>query len=267
MFVMSCLCLAATIARPTSCSDTHSYNSFCQNASENSEIFSNFRTNEVYRGILEHVSMEQGRDYLNVILQQDPEILTHLQAFKKNDSLGNPLLYSYDKTGMISPTTLRYIKVASNLMQLFGSSLDGGSIIEIGGGYGGQCRILSELVKYKNYTIVDLPGPLALTKKYLETLNVPNVTFKTFDEDLNEDFYDLVISNYAYTECTQEMQEKYDREILSRSKNGYFTCADQGSSKPDFLGRIQKFGIQYEIMDENPKTGASNYCLIWKDKW
>ena len=61
--------------------------------------------------------------------------------FRENDRLGSPLTCDYDACGRFSPTTLRYAKVYSDLMRLF-RDLDGQRIIEIGGGYGGQCFVI-----------------------------------------------------------------------------------------------------------------------------
>ena len=43
----------------------------------------------------------------------DPKLLEHPQWFKDNDKYGNPDRYEYGEAGLVSPTTLRYVKVAA----------------------------------------------------------------------------------------------------------------------------------------------------------
>jgi len=252
-------------SHPTSASDFNDYTSFCQKAAEDPEIFAHFKASGIYQIVLEHLNYDQGKQFLNLIMAQSPEFLKYAELFRTNDLIGDPKVFTYPVIGQMSPSTLRYIKIASDLTLLFGD-LNGASIIEIGGGYGGQCKIISDLYKFKKYTIVDLPGPVALTKKYLEAQGVTNVEFKTFDDTINDEAFDLLLSNYAYTECTTEMQEKYDREILSRSTKGYMISSEQGRKKTDTFNRLRSYGIVFTQLPEHPQTANSslpNYTLIW----
>lgn len=265
-------CLATTalmaLSQPTSITDFEAYNQLCEQAAKDPSVFAHFRNHQIYCKVLEHVSPMLGRQYLDAIKAATPELLQNMEAFRKNDAFGNPPTYFYPETGRIAPTTLRYIKVASDLKRLFGSSLEGSSIIEIGGGYGGQCKIIADLYKFKSYTLVDLPGPIALTKEFLKKQKVPNVYFKTFDEVIADESFDLVISNYAYTECSAEMQEKYCQEILSHSKRGYLICTQEPGSlaplKEASLARFKSYGIAYEIFPEDPCSNPVNYLVIWR---
>ncbi|MBS0620549.1 MAG: putative sugar O-methyltransferase [Verrucomicrobia bacterium] len=256
------------LEHPTSVSDYREFTEFCQRAADNSEVFASFRQSSTYQAILEHVGFECGRMYLDIILKQSPEFLDQIDRFRTNDTIGGPATYYYDETGVISPTTLRYVKVASDLKLLFGDALYDSSIIEIGGGYGGQCKILSDLCHFKKYTIVDLPGPLALIKRYLEALNIENVTLRTFDEVIEGENFDLVISNYGYTECSPSMQEKYAREILANARRGYMTCSEGGEKKVESFDRLRRHGISFFERPETPpigfcQNGDPNYVVIW----
>ena len=254
-----------TPSHPTSASDFNDYTSYCQKAAEDPEVFAHFKASGIYQIVLEHLNYDQGNQFLNLILEQSPEFLSRIESFRRNDHIGDPTVFVYPQVGKISPSTLRYIKIASDLTLLFGD-LNGASIIEIGGGYGGQCKIISDLYNFKKYTIVDLPGPLALTKKYLEAQGVKNVEYKTFDETIYDETFDLLISNYAYTECNSEMQEKYDREILSRSSKGYMISSEQGRKKTETFNRLRSYRIAFSQLPERPQTANShlpNYTLIW----
>ena len=128
--------------------------------------FSSFKRDKNYREILEHVSFEQGLKYYQYIMDNSPEIFTHIQKYKINDLIGDPISYNYPEIGEISPTTLRYLKVAIEIKSLFGNEIS--SVAEIGVGYGGQLLISDNLIKIARYTLLDLDPVLMLAKKYLE---------------------------------------------------------------------------------------------------
>lgn len=257
----------------TSVSDNGSYPQFCMQAAQDPTVFKNFRRSQVYQIILEHTTYEQGKKYLHSIQKNAPEFLKKIPFLKEQDLVGNPLIYSYGSCGKISPTTLRYIKVASDLVKLFGS-LDQFHIVEIGGGYGGQRAVIEKLFRPRSYTIIDLPGPLELTKKFLKTQNITWGWFLKPGQLPLIIHYDLVISNYAFSECSTEMQEKYMQNILFRSKRGYITCNQIGGfldpskrclSKKEFLLRLKKAHIPFEVSTEKPLTAENNYLITWKN--
>lgn len=216
----------------TSCSDNELYPCFCELASHDDGVFARFRNDPIYKGVVETVSREAGLDYLNKILEQSKALPFNFSGFMKNDLLGDPQIFTYRygflklKNISFSPTTLRYIKVLVDLMDLFGS-LNDMRIVEIGGGYGGQCSVISSFFKLAHYTIVDLDPCLKLTKKYLETLGVRGVSYANmheFEEVNNRGVIDLVISNYAFSELSRSVQDEYVSKIISESSKGYFMC-------------------------------------------
>jgi hypothetical protein len=141
--------------------------------------------------------------------------MAKLPEFKTNDSIGNPNTSTYPACGTISPTTLRYIKVVSDLSKILKDKI---KIIEIGGGYGGQCKIIHDYCKPSKYTMIDLAEPAKLQEKYLKNFGIKvnsNIAVK----------YDLCISNFAFSECYRDIQEKYIENILLKSKKGYITGA------------------------------------------
>lgn len=254
----------------TSFSEMSSYPEFCIQASQDPVIFSNFKSTPVYSEVLEHVTYEQGKEYLDIILREAPEFKEQgkFDIFRENDSLGNPVVYSYENIGSFSPTTLRYIKVALDLKKQFGS-LDNLNIVEIGGGYGGQCFILSKLFKFKSYTIIDLPGALALTQKYLSTLGVTNVSYVKPDEVRPNQMYDLAISNYAFSECATTLQEEYLKKVLYKSTMGYLTCNYMELAEITVLtneelkNKLCSAKIMPQELPETPSTAVGNYIIVW----
>ena len=250
---------------PTSISDNDVYPQFCLEASKNPAVFTNFKRDPIYTEFLEHVSIFQGDAYLKEALNQNPEWFSLLPQFQKNDLHGNPVTHSYPGMGVFSPTTLRYIKVASDLKKHFGS-LDNFNIVEIGGGYGGQCVVLKELFNIKNYTIIDLPGPIALTKTYLDKLGTQGVTLLTPDQIPTDQKYDLVISNYAFSECVAQVQKEYIDKVLSKSERGYLTMNyyDKAFSFYDLAQILSVRNLKIATHQEIPKTAEKNYLLTWK---
>lgn len=252
----------------TSIMDERVYRSVCAQAAQDPAAFASFRAHPVYQYGLEHVTYDQGLECLRIIQQRSAQFLTAFDRFKTSDLVGSPVCYEYETLGKIAPTTMRYIKIASDLQTLFGS-LDGLSIIEIGGGYGGQCKILADLFNFKSYTIVDLPEPLALTKKFLSHCKVKNVRLVSPDEYIPGQQYDLVISNYAFSECCRDVQQKYIDEILVYAHAGYLTCnvlpqeSIKISYQHELLQVLTRAHISYFLLPEEPLTNWNNYVVVW----
>jgi hypothetical protein len=178
------------------------------------------------KGAIERLSPKRGAEYRAIVLDQTPALLDRLDAFRENDRIGSPDLAPYPE-GLISPTTWRYVKVVSDLQQLFGS-LDGWHIAEIGVGYGGQCKVLNEAHSVGSYTFYDLEPVVRLAAKYAGEAGSP-VADKLHLADFRRlgrgapVTYDLVISNWALSECTVEVQDRYIEHVLRRSRHGYIT--------------------------------------------
>ena len=93
-------------------------------------------------------------------------------------------------------------------------------IIEIGGGYGGLCFFIYNLaslfnITIKSYSIFDLKYPLLLQKKYLENLNINNVNFADLDCIKNIKENSFLISNYAFSEISMDIQKIYTEKLLN----------------------------------------------------
>lgn len=118
-------------------------------------------------------------------------------------------------------------------------------IVEIGGGYGGQCSVLSRVANFRSYTIFDLDEALALTQRYLDELAIPNVRLvsafapKAIDAD-------LVISTYAVSEIDRGSQDEYIDGVLKRARRGYLILnrisagfGVSSYSPEDFVDRLE----------------------------
>jgi putative sugar O-methyltransferase len=251
----------------TSLSDNQLYPDFCLKASNDMLIFSNFRKNEVYRMILEHINRKTGQLYLNEIKKTYSDLLKSIDKIKENDLYGNPDIYEYEHIGKICPSTLRYTKVLADLLNTF-HLLDGLKIVEIGVGYGGQCRIINSISKPKEYTLIDIKPALLLAQCYLDGYILSSsMKYKTMNE-LQKEEYDLIISNYAFTELKREIQDVYLEKVILNSKCGYITYNEV---TPDYFRSYKKDELikiipnSYSV-EEIPQTYQNNCIIVWNNK-
>ena len=247
----------------TSLSDNRAYPNICLKASNSSRHFNNFRSNKVYNEILEHVSEQQGREYLDLI-KKDADIFRKMDTFKENDKYGNPRVSHYPSIGTISPTTLRYIKVLADLKALFGT-MDNLDIVEIGAGYGGQCRIISSYFKPDAYCLIDIKPALMLAKRFLDHYTISSsLIYKTMNEIQKKD-HDLLISNYAFTELPRPLQDIYLERSIMCSRMGYITY--NAITPPKFKSYRKEELINIiphsEIREEIPLTDPNNCIIVW----
>lgn len=200
------------------------YINACKKIFENDEDFLNFKSNEHYQIILEHVDQNLGMQYFEHIGRFGKDIFDeYFSKFIENDSIGNPNLYSYDNK-MISPTTLRYIKNTLDLADLC-CEIEIEKVVEVGGGYGGLCKTISVLCDFDEYIHVDLPDVIKVQEKYLK--NFPDIfskiKFNSCDKLNNIDNVDLFISNYSLSELNIDTQMLYYDKIIKNSKMLYIT--------------------------------------------
>ena len=250
--------------RRTSLSDNIDYPAFCALANRDEGLFAEFKRHPTYNAILEHVTEEQGAAYLEIIIAEHPKLLPYFDRFRENDKWGNPIMFDYQPHGRLSPTTLRYIKVLGDLIANFGSLADM-DLVEIGGGYGGQCKTIDAFCGFRSYTLVDLGPCLSLAEKYLDKHQVKNVQYRTFEDLFPTGHYDLVISNYAFSECSRRVQETLWEKALSVSARGYLTCNEISPRrfKPFSQSELRSRLPDAKVLPEEPPTHPDNYILLW----
>jgi len=249
----------------SSISDTDKYKNIIKQILINQSLFNKFKQLPDYTEILEHTSESQAKEYLKVIERDNNQLINDINKFKVNDEFGTPNKILFENIGYISPSTLRYVKVLSDLIIL--GDFNNKNIVEIGGGYGGQCLIFSKYFKFNSYTLIDLEESLDLSKKYLSLNNINNVFFKDITQLKDIENYDLVISNYAFTECDKNIQDIYINKILNNCKNGYITAnfiSDKFNINSYNLDElINLINNNISMKEEEPKTHKNNSILIW----
>ncbi len=229
-------------------------------------LISKFRRNFEYRMILEHVSYRQGLEYLDRIFQLEIIDSSLISKLAQNDNFGNPRRYYYSGIGWVSPTLLRYISVFSEIEKLIGfKSIN--SIVEIGIGYGGQARVIYELSHVTRYDFYDLSDVQQLASTYLKK-TCPEFSPNHLDiYRVENEQFDLVISNYAISELPVEVQKEYLEKILEPAAHCYLIMNSGASNKTGrSLGKLsQKTFLASlpgsQILPEVPLTGPDNYVL------
>ena len=232
-------------------------------------LLSNFRRKYDYREILEHVSFSLGKQYLDLIKHSMPNSYNQLLLENlRNDSFGNPYRYKYSEKLCISPTTLRYIYTAIDIERTIGLGRNE-SVVEIGVGYGGQAAVLESLYRVSNYDAFDLPEVISLANVYLKKIN-SRIRFDSRDIHRAQDkVWDIVISNYAFSELNKDLQIRYLDSILSKTSRGYMimnsgrlNVSGRSTSKLS-VNEIAEFLPTIRIKEENPLTGPDNYVIYW----
>lgn len=233
---------------------------------ENKERLSKFRRVYNYREILEHVDYHLGKKYLERIRHLESSLLSQMYLFQENDNFGSPRIYRYHGIGRVSPTTLRYICTAAEMRKLFGVG-NAGRIAEIGAGYGGQASILHKLGWFDSYSIFDLESAQKLIDIYLTQQGVTRFNFSTLEESSAS--FDLVISNFAFSELPKDLQMVYLEKVILKSTCGYmqmnsgkFNLTKRSTGKLS-VEELLRIIPNSRLLPENPLSGPDNYLLVW----
>jgi putative sugar O-methyltransferase len=229
------------------------YLDICEQAVKNSGVFDNFKKNPNYTSIAEHCPHNLAISYFDKMTSEESPLLSFLDLLKEKEKHGNPSVINVGLS--VSASTLRYLKVADDLRILFGDT-KGFSIVEIGGAYGGQATVIDTVLGFKNYVDIDLAWPAKLAKKYCSLNNVEN--FSSFspskvEEKLTESRYDLAISNYAFSECEEETQDFYIKEVFSRCDRGYITVNGSLERKARVENEMRNFDNFRKFGDDMDK--------------
>jgi len=219
-----------------------------------------FKYDHRYQGILEHVSYEQGANYLTLIRSEFPEasIETYIQA---NDSIGHPVVSVYGNL-VCSPTSLRYVYhahlILAHARQLGLTEID---MVELGAGYGGLCFAIHHFahtfgISIRSYTLLDLPQANKLQERYLRHMPISGTlrfsSAETFGKDVSADF---LISNYAFSELPHMLQQAYVHILLPKIHHGFMAW--------NFIP-VYDFGLPIITNEEErPLTGPGNRFIFF----
>jgi hypothetical protein len=239
----------------------------CEDAINSENTFNNFKSDKRFTAILEHTAPEYSQIFLQRMIEEYPDefSLIDWDKVRENDSVGGPFLLEYEhvpsNNKLFSPSTIAYtFKALEILDHIKKSNLNNVKIIEIGAGYGGQCKSILDLaalfdIQIESYTLVDLYWPNQLQKKYLNNLGyVDKLTFISYEdllegEELPE--FDYLISIYALAEFSDNVKQFYIDKI--KNFRYHYLVWNTPSVHEKFL--------LSDIEEERPKTGPYNSVI------
>lgn len=227
------------------------YLKVCKEASESEEVFNRFKSHPDYNYVLEHTSQRLGEEYLK------QGIFFNIKCLE-NDDYGMPTKHKIGPY-FCSPTTMQYMSIACRIVREKLHNILENRIVEIGGGYGGQCKILNDLINVAQYDIVDLPEVNLLQKKYLYNFPIIYAIYNS-DNYPKDKEWDLVIANYSLSEVEEPLQTEYVKNICLKSKHGYITSNGKIHSM-DLIK--EKFSDTFKISKDIEGEVESNFILTW----
>ncbi len=250
--------------------DYQPFSNVCKTASENNDVFATFRANPYVVNMLEHVREDLCEDYRKLIAEFGLDI--PWDQVLTNDTVGSPHTITLSDNIQISPTTLRYVFLALKALSAISKTpwRDGVNVIEIGGGYGGQCAITFKLaslfqVTIASYTILDLTNPGLLQNRFLQTqlsaADMSKVQFVNISESSTSNLKknSFLFSAYAYSEISAENQRIYDERLRGYISNGFVVWNSERSPTIGFYQMVDKTQAQIRVAPEIPQTGPFNY--------
>lgn len=186
----------------------------------------NFKSNNDYTYMLEHVSDKIGNLYLKEIVSEFKDIYTYnksmlIELCNINDQYGKTIKKYFDNFTLCSPSNLRYIYQSLKILNYIKSlELNNIDLIEIGGGYGGLCFYVNKLsgifnININSYTIFDLLYPSLLAKKYLLNLGIKNTNHYQLNNFNNLNINSFLISSYAFSELSEDIRIDYQQKIIN----------------------------------------------------
>ena len=223
----------------------------------------NFKNHDGITYMLEHVSFEQGKEYLQILTRQSPLTMNQIISYcEENDKIGGGKKYDY---GMMktSASNFRYLLhshlILTHINQLGLHELP---LVEVGCGYGGLCLALIRLSNIYNITIttyylVDLPMPNKLQQTYLSHFNIPiKMKFHsayTYGKDIQSDSL-FFVSNYCFSEIDREHQTHYIQHLFPKISHGFMAW----NNIP-----LYHFGFTVKEEKEYPLTGPFNKYIYF----
>ena len=111
-----------------------------------------------------------------------------------------------------------------------------------------------------------MPEAISLTKKYVEGYGYSNNKFINHSDNiveiLKEDYYDLVISNYAFSELFKDLQKEY-MSLFENIKMGYLTCNQISYNCFSKEEMIKNIPFDVNICSDISTENQDNYILTW----
>lgn len=230
------------------------YTEICRKAVVDDMVFQTFRSALDYQNIIIGGDSERCNAYYKLLAT--PDIPKYVKAC---DTIGAPPL---TENGY-STYTLRCLYTMRDIIKNFGS-LDDKNIVEIGGGHGGLCHMMTVAgINYKSYTLIDLPTVNLLARRYLEMAGVMRGVKYMSSEEIMPRKYDIVISEYSFSELDVKGQNYYIEQVMKYCQKAYLVMNIwHKESKEETKRRLMKVFQRIEEYPEEPESKYPNYKWI-----
>jgi len=216
--------------RRSSITDNGWWSKSCARNAADDARFARFRRGLLHRVIVEATPPAEARQHMARLLRQTPHYAGLFDKFVTLDRIGAPTMTEFARNVWFAPNTARYMRYLSDCEMRFGN-LDGATIVEIGIGFGGQCKVFFDRFAVGKYILIDLPGPIALARRVLtQLLGAETVAERLIFLEAGREGapaglppgrFDLAISTLAFSECHRSIQQGYIETVLSRARCGY----------------------------------------------
>ena len=275
----------------------------------NDEHFKIFKDDFRYKNIVESLGPSRASEFLQAAFAQSPELFydeLYFERVRANDHIGAPQVVQYafpSRTAVSGDSNLverqtgcsiiRYVKVVSDLHLIMNILKDSSirSVAEIGIGFGGQAQVLLSHPaispppgggpgRVMDYYFFDLPIVRQLAAKYLSKfpwLDQHRLHFMDSDWDSasldKNTVFDLCISNYAVSEFSVTLQDRYIDTVLKRCRRGYILynaigeyALGTGYTVYQFANKIKDLSMYAPILATDIKkeyTNASAHSALF----
>ena len=234
---------------------------------------SDFRKTRAVRQVVETVGPVDGRHYANYIKHIAPEYLTDHRV-AAIDAWGDPIRWPGILLGTpqaFSPTTLRYLAHALWLKKE-GFVKEGGKVAEIGVGFGGLAA-MNALVSNATTIMVDLEPVAKAAMRQMHDLGLSHHG-ELHDGNIHDSDF-CVISNYAFTELSRELQDAYVDKIIRHadrgvilSNAGVFAEMIRGRNDDEITDLLNTMNIPSEKdYQASVLCPADHYCKVCIIRW
>ena len=236
------------------------YIDVCKKAVKDKETFNNFKSKLEYFRVVNQMKKQVSDIYFDYIKEHYSHLFLYFDKFKQNDIIGNPSMNEYEKIGNISGANLMYIKILGDINHYIGGDFK--TIAEIGGGFGGQAKVLYDFYpSIEKYYAYDLEPVMALQKKYLKIFGIKPI-LSTYEEESEE--LDLVVGNFSWSEFSIPFKKKYIEKVISKAKSGYISTNCPKKIGLDLLKPLFK-NKEVTIIEDIPGKGNRHgEIIIWK---
>jgi hypothetical protein len=235
----------------------------------------NFRRERAVREVVETLAPSDGRYHAARIRRIAPELLEDPRV-RAVDAWGDPVRWPRLLLGTpapFSPTTLRYLSHALWLRDE-GLVQRNGIIVEIGVGFGGLAA-MNAIVSGARTVLVDLPPVTQAALRMMQETGLAEFATPTEERGPSGEF--CVVSNYAFTELTTELQDHYIGRYLGNSSSGMivsnanvFSRSIGGPDDEALVSALRAAGIAAQLDRRSELLGPSDHlsgvALVTWDK-